>query len=269
MRKPGRRPQTSRRKRTEEILAVLAEHGAASVDEMAARLGVTGMTIRRDLASLEAQGVVTRTHGGCVLRSPLVAYVHEKPFAEKSRQRLLQKSAIARAAVARIADGSSVYLDTGTTAIQVARHLRATSCTVFTNNLWAALELFGKSLVATVVFGGTFAGGSPDLQGEMAVQQIGQYTYDMAILGGDALDPDMGELFAADLGTAALSRAAQRRSARVLIAMDSSKIGKTSLSVVRTLQKGDLLITDSRLSVADRSKIRRRGVDVRVVREDG
>jgi len=128
--------------RRDELLEMLLGRGRLSVDELTARFGVTGMTIRRDLDDLEKQGLLTRTHGGCVLRTP---HVRELPFREKEQRHQITKEAIARAIVSRVPDDASIYLDTGTTCVMVARFLRRhrRNLQVFTNNLPAALDLFG------------------------------------------------------------------------------------------------------------------------------
>ncbi|MBN2292247.1 MAG: DeoR/GlpR transcriptional regulator, partial [Pirellulales bacterium] len=109
---------SARNQRQESILELLARRGRLNVDDLADELGVTAMTIRRDLAAMEKTGVLTRTHGGCVLQSP---FVRELPFSQKEQQHREQKYAIACAAVGMLKSGDRVYLDTGTTAVHVAR----------------------------------------------------------------------------------------------------------------------------------------------------
>lgn len=243
--------------RQEQIRRLLAEHGRLTVQELAGRLDVASMTIRRDLAALEEAGVLTRTHGGCVLHSPFVA---ELSFPSKQRLRQPQKAAIAREVVRLLRRGQSLYLDTGTTALQIARALPPDwDLKVLTNNLRVAMELLGRSRIGVVVYGGTLGGKSPDLTGELAVAQMQQYRVDLAVVGGDALDAMRGEFYGADTETALISRVAQRQADRVVVAMDSSKIGKRGLAVAGRLEAGTTLITDNEIGAAVRARLRKTG----------
>ena len=187
--------------RRDELLEMLLHRGRLGVEELTERFGVAGMTIRRDLDALEEQGLLTRTHGGCVLRTP---HVRERPFREKEQQHRESKEAIARAIVSRVPDDTSLYLDTGTTCAMVARLMRRhrRDLQVFTNNLPAALELFGAEAIEVIMPGGVLGRRSPDLTGDYGVDRLQQWRFDLAIVGGDALDPVTGEFYSADLATA-------------------------------------------------------------------
>jgi DeoR/GlpR family transcriptional regulator of sugar metabolism len=243
--------------RQEKIRSLLTTSGRLSAAQLADSMGVAAMTIRRDLTALEKAGLLTRTHGGCVLHSPFVA---ELSFPVKQRLRQEHKTAIADAAAKLLRRGESVYLDTGTTALQVARSLPPNlDLRVFTNNLRVAMELFGRKDVEVFVYGGALAQRNPDLINETALAQIRDYRLDVAIVGGDALDVARGEFYGADTGTAALSRAAQQQSDRVIVVMDSSKFGKRSLAVAGRLGPEMTLITDDEPSRTDRSALRKSG----------
>jgi DeoR/GlpR family transcriptional regulator of sugar metabolism len=243
--------------RQEQIRRLLAEQGRLTVQELAGRLRVAAMTIRRDLAALEEAGVLTRTHGGCVLHSPFVA---EMSFPSKQRLRQAQKAAIARETVRQLRRGQAIYLDTGTTALQIARALPPDwDVRVFTNNLRVAMELLGRNRTSVVVYGGMLGNKSPDLAGEIAVAQMQQFRVDVAIVGGDALDVTRGEFYGADTETALISRVAQRQADRVVVAMDSSKIGKRGLAVAGRLEAGTTLITDDEIGPTVRGALRKTG----------
>lgn len=244
--------------RQEQIRRLLAEQGRLTVQDLAGRLRVAAMTIRRDLAALEESGVLTRTHGGCVLHSPFVA---ELSFPSKQRLRQVQKAAIARETVRMLKGGQAIYLDTGTTALHIARALPPDlGLRVFTNNLRVAMELMGRGRTSVTVYGGELGGKSPDLAGEIAVAQMQQFRLDVAIVGGDALDVNRGEFYGADAETALISRVAQRQAERVVVAMDSSKIGKRGLAVAGRLEAGVTLVTDDEIGGDTRLALRRTGV---------
>jgi len=246
--------------RQERIRHLLATQGRLNVAALSAQLDVAAMTVRRDLSAMENAGLLTRTHGGCLLQSPFVA---EASFHEKQRVRQEQKTTIAREVASRLKHNDAVYLDTGTTALQVARALPPNlNLRVFTNNLRVALELFGRTGVEVTVYGGVLARRNPDLIDEIAIAQILQYRLDVAIVGGDALDVARGEFYGADTGSAALSRAAQRQADRVIVAMDSSKFGKRSLAVAGRLTKEVTLITDNEVNAKDRAALRRTKAEI-------
>ena len=250
-------------KRQESILQLLARRGRLNVEDLAAQLSVTAMTIRRDLAALEKSGVLTRTHGGCVLQSP---FVGELPFSQKDQQHRREKYAIACAAVGMLNSGDRIYLDTGTTAVHVARVLPAgLDICVFTNNLRVAMELFGREGVEVIVYGGALAPKSPDLTGEVALSRIHDFRIDVAIMGADALDVARGEFYSADMGTAMLSRQAQQQARRTFLLLDNSKFAKQSLAVVGQLGENVTLITDDNISEEDRRLVRDTSAELVIV----
>lgn len=247
--------------RRDQLLEMLLDRGRLSVGELAARFKVTGMTIRRDLDALEEQGLLTRTHGGCVLRTP---HVRELPFQEKEQRQREAKEAIARAVVAQVRDGASLYLDTGTTCVLVARLLRRhrRNLRVFTNNLPAALELFGEEAIEVTIPGGVLGRRSPDLTGDFGLARLRQWHFDLAIVGGDALDPASGVFYTADLATAALSGAAQQQADRAFACIDGSKFDQRAVAVAGRLRADVTLFTDRKIPDATRRGIRKLGAEV-------
>lgn len=253
--------------RQDELLKQLLKRGRLSVDELALHFGVSDMTVRRDLQALELQGILTRTHGGCVLRS---GQVMERPFQEKVQQRRGAKEAIARAVVARLFDGESLYLDTGTTCAAVAHLLpgHRRDMQVFSNNLPAVLELFGDNGIEVVVPGGALGHRSPDLTGGFGLEAISRLRFDSAVVGADAFDPDRGEFYSADLATAALSQAAQERAAQTFICVDSSKFKKRGMALAGHLRKGTILVTDATPSAAQLKRWYGMGAELLNVKEE-
>lgn len=247
-------------RRHDLIRQLLAEHGRLSVDQLAKTLGVTSMTIRRDLGSMERAGVLTRTHGGCVLPSPCIP---EMPVTTKDLQQPGHKHAIAREAARRLRPGQKIYLDTGTTALHLARLLPTDrQLEVYTNNLRVAMELFGCAGTKVVVFGGALSQQSPDLLGELALDRIRDFHFDVAVLGADAVDPGRGEFYSAELRTAMLSQAAQQQARETIVLADSTKFGKHSLIVAGRLTAGTVLITDQHLDVTARGALEAIGAEV-------
>lgn len=246
--------------RQEQIYEALTRQGRLSVAALARQLRVAPMTIRRDLARMEAAGLLMRTHGGCVLASPFVA---ELSFPEKLRRRQREKTAIARAAVQLMREGETVYLDTGTTALAVARALPADrNLRVVTGNLRVAMELFGRAGVQVMVLGGRLGTRNPDLIGPEAVAQLEALRFDTAVLGADAIDASRGEVHSADADSAALSRAAAKRADKVLVVADSSKLGRRGMAMTVRLAEGVCLVTDDGVDKRMREALRATGAKV-------
>ena len=245
------------RRRYLRIQEMLGAQGRVSVLVLADALGVSTMTVRRDIEALEQSGVVLRTHGGCILRSP---FVTEAAFPEKESRQRPEKQAIAVEAVRGVASGMNLYLDTGTTCLYIARLLPPNQdLTVFTNNLRIATELLGRSGVSVVVYGGQLSPKNPDLTGDLAIAQLVRFRVDLAFLGGDALDPQTGIFYAADRATAIMTQTIRGQSDQAVAVIDSSKIGKRGPVVAGCLEKGLTLVTDAGCPAAARKSLRNTG----------
>lgn len=251
----------AKEQRHRQIHELIVNHGQFAAEELARRLAVTGMTIRRDLDEMQEAGLLLRVHGGAVLAKP---FIREQSFSEKAAQHLAEKRAIALEAVRMLAPDVSLYLDTGTTAAMVAQLLPVgLNLRVYTNNLRAVMDLFGREDVAVHVYGGTLMPRNPDLTGADAVERITCVRTDVALLGADAVDPDSGQIFGADAETAVLSRLAQRQSRRQIFLVDSSKFsGARGQHVVARLVPPVTLVTDGGVSGALRRKLRKLQVEV-------
>lgn len=239
--------------RRHSIRRVLAEEGAIRVEALADRLGVTQMTIRRDLAAMEEEGLLLRTHGGCTVQSPMM---RELSFSEKDVLRAAQKAAIAREAVRYIEADTSIFIDTGTTCLHVARALpNNLNLRVYTNNLRVAMELFGRDGFSVTLYGGHLAQRSPDLYGEIAISRVQEYRLDTAILGADAIDTLRGEVYGAVPEITNVDRAVLRQSTVALIVADSSKLGKHSRMLLTKLHSGITVITDDEILPDDHQRL--------------
>lgn len=249
--------------RQAHIRELLTLEGELKVEELADRLKVTSMTIRRDLTQMEQEGILLRVHGACRIQAPMV---RELSFSEKDSLHAAEKCAIAHEVANRIKDGMSVFLDTGTTTLHVARLLpRHRKLQVFTNNLRVAMELFGCEGIEVNVLGGKLASKSPDLVGELGIAHMHAFRVDLAIAGTDAVDVARGEFFSADIPTALFSRAAQERAEQCYLVTDASKFGRRGLAMVGKLRDGITIFTDSALAVQSRKTIQKTGAELHIV----
>ena len=144
------------RQRRELLLSRLKQDGQIVAKSLSEELGLSEDTIRRDLRELAGEGLLQRVHGGALPLAPaLPASPAMGNFAERQRISSDAKPAIARAAAAMIQPGQVVFIDGGTTAVQLARHLPAAlRCTVVTHSPSVAVELADHPLIDVIIVGG-------------------------------------------------------------------------------------------------------------------
>ena len=244
-----------RRQRIVELLS----RGSVAVPQLARKLGVSAITIRRDLAALESSGKLLRVRGGAMARER-VAY--EFSFQEKESRRREAKAAIGRAAAKLVEPDSTVFLDTGTTALVVGRALRdARPAAIVTINLCVASEYVGRRETRVLVPGGEVGALSPDVYGEWTLERLRSVTVDVAFLGCDSADPADG-FYSADTRSQAVTRLMLERSARKYLVADATKFGARSFCRIAGMDKLDGVVTDADLPAADRRALKRLGLEV-------
>jgi DeoR/GlpR family transcriptional regulator of sugar metabolism len=245
------RPEDSRPGlRAYRILELLRTRITASFSGLAAHFGVSEMTIRRDIAALDATGQVIRIPGGIRLARGIVA---ERPFLERIRKHSAAKSRIGAAAAALVADGDTVVLDSGTTTLHIARHLKHRPCTVFTFSI-AALEELAQSHSAEVrLFSGIYRAASHDLIGPPVSEGLAHLRAAKVFFGAAAISAD-GAVMVYD---AEAPRTLLQSAREKILVVDSAKLGQEALYRFCALADCDLLITDAAASPALLRKLRR------------
>jgi DeoR/GlpR family transcriptional regulator of sugar metabolism len=232
--------------RQERIRQLVEERGGVRVADVAVELGVSDMTVRRDIAALARRGLVARVHGGATATDGRSA--EEPGFAVKSTLQLPEKAAIAAAAIALISPGDSVAISAGTTTHAVARCLRDhADLTVVTNSLPVAQELHDGSRVdRTVLLTGGVRTPSDALVGPVAVAALHRLHVDWLFLGVHGIDERCG-LTTPNLVEADTDRALVAAARRVVVVADSSKWGVVGLATIVDLEEVDVLVTDDGL----------------------
>ena len=230
------------KKRRQEILERVHQLGYVSARELAEEYAVDTSTVRRDLDALARLGLVVRNHGGASMPSEAATQSDVQLAA-----RIPQKQAIAHAVARIIGDGRSLLVDSGSTTLEVARALKDhRGITAVTNDLRVAAELAGHDDVRLIVIGGEVLRGVYTLMSERAVDLIGGYQVDYAVLGADAIDPR--GITNVSSFEAPMKRAMIRAAAKVLVVADSSKFGQSALVRVAGLEDVGLIVTDDGLS---------------------
>ena len=227
-------------RRLQEILGIARDIGRVSVDDLAARFAVTPQTIRRDLNELCDSRRLTRVHGGAILASGVenLAYDDRKLVSQP------HKRLIGEAAARLVADNSSLFINLGTTTEEVARALSAhTGLLVITNNLQVAAGLHRHKGIEVILSGGTVRRSDGGLVGAAAVEHIGQFRTDLAVIGTSAIDAD-GTLLDFDIREVQVSQAIIRNARRVVLVADGSKFLRTAPVRIAHLSDVDALVTD-------------------------
>jgi DeoR/GlpR family transcriptional regulator of sugar metabolism len=231
--------------RLHRIRALLSTQHQLSTERIIKELGISRETARRDIISLEAQGLARRVHGGLVaLESP-----PEPPLQVRRNAQAREKRAIAAAAVQHLQPGQTLFLDAGTTTTLLAEELRTMSgLTIITNSLQAALALSTAEEHETLnnqvlLLGGMMMAGAQQTRGEMTVGEIYRYRADVALLSPVGIDARNGAS-SFHPHEAAIAHAMVQQASRTLLLADHSKLGVISRTQYAPVGDIDLLICD-------------------------
>jgi DeoR family transcriptional regulator, fructose operon transcriptional repressor len=229
--------------RRQQLSDLLAHRGFADLSVLAETLRVSESTVRRDLSQLEEQGFVRRTHGGAVFvseRSAVPAYATREATAVE------QKQAIGRVIADLIDDNETILLDGGTTTYQVASQLLNRPLQVVTNSLPIANLLSTANNIELIFIGGYIYPRTGVALGPQAQQMLESLNVSKVIFSAAGLTEDA--LYNVNLMITEMQQQMIRCADEVIVAADSSKFGKRSLSQIGGWEPIDLLVTDVGLS---------------------
>jgi DeoR/GlpR family transcriptional regulator of sugar metabolism len=239
------------RQRQERILDEVQRHGGARVSDLVTTLGVSDMTIRRDIQELARRELVLRVHGGA---TSITGRSAEEPgFVVKSTLHPVPKSAIAVAASELVEPGASIALSAGTTTYGLAQQLlNVPGLTIVTNSPPAAnlLHESGRDDLTVILIGGVRTP-SNALVGPIALGALRTLHVDMLFLGVHGMDERAG-LTTPNLVEAETDRAMVAAARRLVVVADHSKWGVIGLSTIAGLDQVDVLVTDD--GIDDRAR---------------
>jgi DeoR/GlpR family transcriptional regulator of sugar metabolism len=247
--------------RQQLILKRLDERGQVAISDLSARMSVSEMTIRRDLAQLEADGLLRRTHGGAV-RTHSSSF--EPPFALRARLNPEAKRAIAGSVAEQLTDGQTVILDGGSTGTAIAGALVGRNLTVCALNMRVAEILAASPATRVMVPGGFIRPGELSLTGPAAERTLQDHRFDTYVMTVSAVDAQAG-FTEWNVDDAAVKRSALAASARCIVACDSSKFGQTAFARIAGLDAADMIITDTDIDAAHRREVSVIGATLHVV----
>lgn len=252
-------------RRRKQVLKRVREDGGASIQVLAASLGVSESTVRRDLNVLAKQGHLERIHGGAVLPREQAA-TYEPHIEVSSRIAIDQKRAIGKFAAGLIEHGTSVIFDSGSTvlqaAISVAEH--GTSLTAITNDLAIAQVFANAPNAKVIVTGGFLRPRSNTLYGGNGLSFLQEMHADMLFLGTHALTD--GVLTESSLEIANTKRAMIAGSRRTIVLADHTKFAAPAFAEICRVRDVDGIITDDLTASDVLNALRQTGISVMVAR---
>jgi len=247
--------------RIQEITKILERENRVLINDLCKTFNTTPVTIRKDLALLENQGVLKRTHGGAILHKPLFRGL---ALNEKEKLNAREKERIANEAVKMINEGDVVILDSGSTTAYLARAMRKLKgVTVITNAVNIALELANSELEVMLI-GGALQKNSSTLVGPLAEDALSKVSADKLFHGADGIDYDIG-LTTPDITEAKTSRVMMQRAGENILLADSSKFGRRSLGVICQMKEVDKIITTKKMDKLEIKKLNELKVEVTIV----
>jgi DeoR/GlpR family transcriptional regulator of sugar metabolism len=256
--------QQRTRERRARILELVDELEFVGVRELSDEFGLTEMSVRRDLAALESDGLIARVRGGAT--RPRVALA-SRQYAIGSQRNAAVKSRIARAAVALIPADSIVFFYSGSTVAKTAASLGEAlrqSLTIVTNSLPIINEVNTWEDPHLVAIGGTYLPTYMAFVGPQSIEALEQLSADVAVLGCDGLSAERGlttpHQLVAQIGTTLISRAR-----RTIVVADSTKVGRRGFTPIAPIDDIDVLVTDIGADPDEVTSLRSHGVDVRLV----
>ncbi|MCY0906577.1 DeoR/GlpR family DNA-binding transcription regulator [Arthrobacter sp. H14-L1] len=242
--------------RQRAILQMLGDQGSVSINSLVEALGVSHMTVRRDIHRLEEMGRVVSVLGG-VSRPERLALDQSHTVKEGLKQ--AEKLAIAQAAVGRVQPGNVVFLDAGTTTLAIAHLLAPMPNMVFiTNDLSIALSLAERSSNELFFAGGALDRANLSSDGSLTARMVAQFNVDVAFTSTSSFDL-RGTSVPTD-AKLAVKRAIKDSAARTILVCDSSKYGRVANLHAVKLTDIDEIITDSGLADAAVEKIKELGI---------
>jgi DeoR/GlpR family transcriptional regulator of sugar metabolism len=241
----------------------LYAYGSSTIQDLIAATGASPATVRRDLNLLEQQGIIDRVHGGARLATGSSV---EVAFQHREKENLAAKRAIGDAAYKHLRPHTTIFLDSATTVLQLARRLRLAPLpiTVFTNGLATAQELLDVSKIRVMVLGGQLRTENASVVGPYAESMLDKLWFDQLFLGAGAISID-GTIYSIDLGEATLNAKMLARSAERFILVDASKFGHAATYAVATIASATHVIADAAVMPDWRQRLVDLGINLTIV----
>jgi len=245
--------------RRKQILQIVRSKGRVKVNELADLFNISAVTIRIDLNELHRRGLLLRSHGGAVLPDTIL---RESPFHERLQAHSEEKRRIGAMAVTLIDDGETIILDSGTTTLEIARHIKKKQgLQIITNGVNIAAELLDARDARLFIVGGMVGWQSASITGSISEGMLEQFSADKLFLSGAGCDPDFG-VSDAYVEETMVNKAMMRISREIILVADASKFSKRSVSRIAAFSEIDTVVSDTSLPLETQEKLRSMGCNV-------
>lgn len=234
------------RERREAIAELLRVQGEVTLEQLSEIYpNVSMMTLRRDLIHLEENGLLRRTRGGAVAMSGL-HLPSEDALSQRLQSNVMAKRQIAKKAAALIETGRSIYIDSGSTCMFLARCLPQNRMSVITSSPSIAMELAVEPMIDVVILGGRLGANTLSVSGSETCNQISNINIDTAIMATSGFTVDAG-FTAGSYDESEVKRLAIERARHVIMLMDTSKVGHVLPYTFGRLDQIHSLVVDDHL----------------------
>ena len=255
---------SSAKERRALILRMLEQKEEVRVTDLSRDTGISEVTIRKDLTILQRRHLLLRTRGGA-MRKPVENLNEDTTIAKKRMFNFREKERIGEEAVKLIKDGDYIMLDSGTTTMEVARHLGSFQhLHIITNAMNIAAELINYKRFDVVLLGGNVRTNSLSTVGPLALSVLRNFSRYKLFLGVDSFSLENG-ISTPNLEEALLNQLMIQQADKVIAVFDSSKFNKRSFVHIANANELDCIITDSAIPNGLAAKLRAVGIEVRVV----
>ena len=249
-------------KRHKIILGELEKEGYVKVSDLSERLGVSTVTIRKDIAALENKKMLFRSHGSISLYSSLT---NERHIDEKEKIMVDEKLRIGEAANRLLESNDRIIIASGTTVLAFANKININEpLTVITSSVKVSLSLCYRNNIDVIQLGGSMRKSSASVIGREAEGLLDNISCNKLFIGVDGLDADFG-LTTSNIGEAHLNQMMIRSALKVIVLTDSSKFGKRGFGKICDLSQIHHVITDSNASPSLVQLLREKGIEVTLV----
>ena len=245
--------------RQKQILSLLTRQQRLSVAEIVEQFAISEATARRDLESLASQGKARRVHGGvmAVEQAP-----PELPILERESEQLDEKIRIARATAGLVSDKETVFLGSGSTVLEVARHLRNRhNLTVITNSLSVLNTLVGIKGITVISLGGMLRDSELSFIGHITEQALAEVRADKVIMGTRGVSLEHG-LTNDYLQETLTDRAIMKIGRTVIIVADHTKVNRVATALLAPLDSVHTLVTDAKADKKFIQALKKNGIQV-------
>jgi len=245
--------------RRQAILNLVTQQGRVSVTELGERFGVSEVTIRTDLQALATRGLLLRTYGGAI---PAAYGLQELSLTKRRQEQVAQKLKIGQVAAAMVKDGEAIFLDSSSTALAVAQHLKQRrDLTVITNSLVVAYEMLGLSNVTVVMPGGTLHHDTVSLIDAEGLAQLEKLNIVRGFFGAHGLSLSAG-LTDVSAPEAEIKRPLVRLCRQVIALLDATKWGREGIASFAEIRDVHCIVTDRHAPAGLVEQVRAMGVEI-------